>query len=122
MSVRQKLIECCLTTIIVLALAATGAAAGKFSESPALADLVKAGGLPPVAQRLPEHPRVVEVDTIGRYGGDLRISMAKAKDTRMMTVYGYARLVGYEQSYSLVPDILESFDIEDARTFTLHLR
>ncbi len=88
MSVRQKLIECCLTTIVVLALAATGAAAGKFSESPALADLVKAGGLPPVAQRLPEIPRVVEVDSNRRHAGDMRISMAKAKDNRMMTVYG----------------------------------
>jgi len=122
MSVRQKLMGRCLAPLLVLTLTATNAIAGQFSESPALAELVKSGGLPPVAQRLPEKPRVVEADSIGRHGGDLRISMARAKDTRMMTVYGYARLVGYDRSYNLVPDILQSFDIEDARIFTLHLR
>lgn len=120
MSVRQKLIDCFSGSLLVLALAATGAAAA--DEPPSLAELVKAGELPPTAQRLPDKPRVVEVDTVGRYGGDLRILMARAKDTRMMTVYGYARLVGYDQTYDLVPDILESFDVEDARIFTLRLR
>ena len=122
MSTRGKLIGGCLAPLVVLALAATGASAAGFSEAPALAELVKTGELPSVAQRLPERPRVVEVDTIGQYGGDLRISMARAKDTRMMTVYGYARLVGYDRSYKFVSDIVESFDIEDARIFTLHLR
>ncbi len=122
MSVRQKLTKNCVKSLLVLALVTTGAAAESFSETPALTKLVKAGGLPPVAQRLPEQPRVVQAESIGRYGGDLRISMARAKDTRMMTVYGYARLVGYDQSYNLVPDILQSFDIEDARIFTLRLR
>ena len=122
MSVRQKIIATYLAPLLVLALAAAGAAAEGFIETPEFVEKVKAGELPPVVQRLPAHPRVVEADTIGRHGGDLRISMARAKDTRMMTVYGYARLVGYDQSYKLVPDILESFDIEDARIFTLHLR
>ncbi len=118
MSVRQ------LTINILLALAlTTGAAVAEgFSDTPALAERVKSGGLPPVAERLPEQPRVVGGDTIGQYGGDLRISMARAKDTRMMTVYGYARLVGFDQSYNLVSDILESFEVEDARIFTLRLR
>ncbi len=122
MSVRQKLFDSCLASALILALAATGAGAGQSGEPPALAELVKSGGLPPMTQRLPEQPRVVEADSIGRHGGDLRISMARSKDTRMMTVYGYARLVGYDRSYNLVPDILQSFDIEDARIFTLRLR
>ncbi len=65
---------------------------------------------------------MVDVDSVGKHGGDLRISMARAKDTRMMTVYGYARLVGYDRSYNLVPDILESVEVDDARIFTLRLR
>ena len=122
MSVHQNLIGKCLAPVLFLALAATSAMAGQLSEPPLLAELVKSGGLPPMTQRLPEQPRVVEAESLGRYGGDLRISMAHAKDTRMMTVYGYARLVGYDRSYNLVPDILQSFDVEDARIFTLHLR
>ena len=48
--------------------------------------------------------------------------MGGPKDTRMMVVYGYARLVGYTPALELVPDILKSFDVEDGRIFTLHLR
>ncbi len=122
MSVRQNLIDRCLAPCFVLALAAAGVVAAQAGEPPALAARVDAGELPPTAQRLPETPRVVEVGSVGRHGGDLRISMAKARDTRMMTVYGYARLVGYDKKYNLVPDILESFDVEEGRIFTLRLR
>lgn len=122
MSLRQKITNNLLGPLLVLGLTATGAMAEGFSDTPALAEMVKSGDLPPVAERLPSQPRVVDGETIGQYGGDLRISMARAKDTRMMTVYGYARLVGFDQSYNLVSDILESFEVEDARIFTLRLR
>lgn len=122
MNLRQKITNNLLFPILALGLTASGAMAEGFSDTPALAEMVKSGDLPPVAERLPSQPRVVDGETIGQYGGDLRISMARAKDTRMMTVYGYARLVGFDQSYNLVSDILESFDVEDARIFTLHLR
>ncbi len=52
----------------------------------------------------------------------LRILMSGPRDTRMMVVYGYARLVGYDRNYDLVPDILKSLDVKDDRIFTLHLR
>ena len=48
--------------------------------------------------------------------------VGRAKDTRLMVVYGYARLVGYDRQLDLEPDILESVDVEDGRIFTLHLR
>jgi len=45
----------------------------KFSEAPMLAELVKAGKLPPVAQRIPEEPMVVKpVHSVGKYGGTWR--------------------------------------------------
>src|SRR5262245_64689304 len=45
----------------------------KFNEAPMLAELVKAGKLPPVEKRLPEEPMVVKpVHSIGRYGGTWR--------------------------------------------------
>ncbi len=42
----------------------------KFSEAPMLAELVKAGKLPPVENRIPEEPMVVKpLHSIGKYGG-----------------------------------------------------
>ena len=39
-----------------------------------------------------------------------------------MVVYGYARLVGFNENYELVPDLLESYESEGNRKFTLNLR
>ncbi len=57
------------------------------------------GNLPPV-ERAPAggrrwSSRLAEPGP-GKYGGDLHMLMAAAKDTRMMVVYGYARLVRYD--------------------------
>jgi len=44
-----------------------------FSEAPGLAELVKAGKLPPVEQRLPQEPLVLQpLREVGRYGGTWR--------------------------------------------------
>jgi peptide/nickel transport system substrate-binding protein len=87
---------------------------------------VAAGTLPPIAERLPADPAVAampyEGQTVGRYGGELHTLMASAKDTRLMTVYGYARLVVYDEHLEIVPDLLESFEVEGERIFTFHLR
>ena len=40
---------------------------------------------------------------------------------RLLPIYGYARLVGYDADLKLVPDILEAEAVED-RIYTLHLR
>lgn len=101
------------------------AAAVEFGEAPSLAALVKEGKLPPVAERLPEHPLVVAMDdgrTVGKYGGELNMLMGRTKDVRQMVVYGYARLVKYDRNFELIPDILESLDVKEGRIFTLHLR
>ena len=89
-------------------------------ETPFFAQKVADNGLPKVDDRLPAEPAIV--DASGRPGGDLHILMASPKDTRMMVVYGYARLVCLTPAFKLTPDILKSIDIEDGRVFTLHLR
>lgn len=43
--------------------------ASKYNEAPALAELVKDGKLPPVVDRLPKDPYVIEAPEIGKYGG-----------------------------------------------------
>jgi peptide/nickel transport system substrate-binding protein len=45
----------------------------KFGEAPALTELVKAGKLPPVEQRLPQEPMVIKpLRSVGKYGGTWR--------------------------------------------------
>ena len=105
-------------------LVATSAAA--YTDPPILAERVAKGELPPIEQRLPISPRVVNFARrgldIGRHGGTIRMLMARAKDARQMTVYGYARLICYEPgNFELIPDILESFDVEEGRSFTFRL-
>ena len=48
--------------------------------------------------------------------------MAEQGDLRLMTVYGYARLVAYNSSLEMQPDILLSYENDKNKVFTLHLR
>ena len=117
-----------IRTLVLLFLAQllTGAAAqANYLEPPAFESDVKAGKLAPVAKRLPENPLVVKLPAgaqPGQYGGSLNMLIGRSRDVRMLVVYGYARLVGYDQSFNVVPDILESIEAKDERVFTMKLR
>ncbi|MEA2811891.1 MAG: peptide/nickel transport system substrate-binding protein [Rhodospirillaceae bacterium] len=95
-------------------------------ETPSLADKVKAGGLPPVGQRIPAAPAIVKEfagsDGLGHCGGQLNMLIANARDTRLMTLYCNARLIVYDWHFKLQPDILESYQDKDGREFTFKLR
>ena len=97
-----------------------------MQEVPMFADQVKSGALPPVDKRIPEVPSIVKqfagADGPGRYGGQVNMLMANARDTRMMTLYANARLIVYDDHFKLQPDILESYEAKDSREFTLKLR
>ena len=97
-----------------------GAAWAALQETPFFQQAVASGTLPKVEDRVPSEPAVV--DATGKPGGQLRMLMATPKDTRMMVVYGYARLVGDTPAFEIEPDILKSIDVEQGRVFTLHLR
>ncbi len=115
-----------LLPLLIGALMAEGAFGGAaLKEVPYLESAVKAGKLPPVEKRIPDQPYVVEFQAPrqpGFYGGSLKTVMGKAKDIRMMVVYSYARLVGYNERFELVPDLLADIENIDNRIFTLHLR
>jgi len=97
-----------------------------YFDAPMLAPLVESGRLPQVAGRLPKPPLVVNLKSrdreVGQYGGDLRSLLSRVRDLRLVTVYTYTRLVGYDEKLDLQPDLLESFVSEDDRIFTLTLR
>jgi len=123
--------------LAALALAAPATARPALQETPSLADEVAAGKLPPVAQRVPEEPRVIELvapakDSPVRFadkprepghsGGDLRMVIGRPQDVRLLVVYGYARLIGWDENFELQPDILAGYEVDEGRIFTLRLR
>ncbi|MFM9974140.1 MAG: ABC transporter substrate-binding protein [Beijerinckiaceae bacterium] len=95
-------------------------------EPPILAGLVKDGVLPPMSERLPLSPLVLHVAEMGREigksGGEIRMLMADQRDLRIMTLYGYTRLMRFNLKQELKPDILQDMIVEEGRKFTLVLR
>ena len=93
-------------------LAVGGANALDLKETETLGRTHDASKLPPIAERLPKQPLVVDLKAKGREpgkpGGDLNTLIGRAKDARLINVWGYARLVGYDEKLNIVPDILES--------------
>ncbi len=91
-----------LSVCWLLTLAGPGSAAAqdaKYHEAPALAELVKAGKLPPVEQRLPEQPLVVPVvEKTGEYGGVWRRAFLGPADAN-----NYVRVV-YDGLFRFSPD------------------
>ncbi len=100
----------------------------QFSESPMLAERVAAGTLPPVAERLPANPRVIDLpwSEIGTYGGDFKDPFVGDSfwAAQMVFFTFWKGLVTWDETYSdWRPNIAESVDVsEDATTYTFHLR
>lgn len=115
-----------ITALAVAAVCLVGPAFADYKESAFWKTDVDAGSLPPVAERVPDLPLVVDLEAkgrrTGRAGGTLNTMVTRTKDIRQMVVYGYARLVGYNEQYDLTPDILAAVDNVENRKFTLHLR
>ena len=82
--------------------------------------LATVAAVPPVAAEPPLEAEVVPVS--GRPGGALRTLVGGSNDTRLLVVYGYARLMGYDQELNLVPDLAKAIEVEDGRIFTIRLR
>ena len=101
-----------LSFVLPVLLLPSAPARAELYETPSLAAQVASGTLPPVSIRLPNEPALAELETIGRPGGELRMLMSSPKDTRLMVVYGYARLVAYTPALAIVPDMLERPELE----------
>lgn len=95
-------------------------------EPPFLAERVAKKSLPPLAERLPKTPLVVDPAEAGgqegAYGGEIVTLAPRARDIRYVSTFSYSRLVGYDRNLKLKPDILEKVDNEGDRVFTFTLR
>ena len=113
------------STLAAIVAVLAGSAAAKAAtpiEPPWLQKKVATGKLPPVAARLPQSPRIIRLESPGLHGGTMRIVFGRSKDTRIVVVYGYARLMTYDKSFNLQPDILANVEVKEGRVFTLRLR
>ena len=103
-----------------------------YNEAPMLAELVKAGKLPPVAERLPKVPKVAnEMPAkflkyeIGRYGGTLRTATALADRCPDATVASREPLINTPGilAEEFTPNIVQDFKASaDYKEFTFTLR
>jgi len=130
---KQRLGLCLvLVTLLFASFGSIYAQDSKYHESPMLAELVKAGKLPPVEQRVSTNPRVIDMpgSTIGTYGGDFRdpfvgTGAGDAFWTSQMIFFTvWKGLVNWNADYTnWEPNIAESIDVsKDATTYTFHLR
>lgn len=104
----------------------------KGPEAPSLAAQVEAGELPPVEERLPSNPMVVEPHAeIGQYGGTWRSVMVTEEDRTWLTQgIGYEPLIrwipewtGAPGTSEIIPNLCESFEeLEEGRVFEFTLR
>lgn len=114
------------TLISILMTCCLAGSAWAFNESPMLQEQVKAGKLPPVEQRLPEKPTVVNAAEVGQYGGNWQRAYKGPGDRWGPTKLMEERVVKWSQGadgkLSLVPGYVESYSVsEDSRTFTFTL-
>jgi peptide/nickel transport system substrate-binding protein len=95
-------------------------------EAPELAQMVAAGRLPPLAQRLPTSPMIVTPhETAGRYGGTLRRGLRGSADHNgILRMVGNQGLVRWNLEFTQVlPNVAERWDVNPAATeFVFHLR
>ncbi|WP_170241046.1 ABC transporter substrate-binding protein [Rhodoligotrophos appendicifer] len=108
-------------------LAASSAWAADYKQAPMLDAQVTAGTLPPVAERLPKTPRVIEpVEKVGKYGGTWRSGLVGGSDRNwLFRIAGYEPLVAWDREWSgkVVPNLAEAVTAsEDGKTFTVKLR
>lgn len=96
-----------------------------YNEAPELAERVAAGELPPVAERLPSEPMVVEMPSIGVYGGTWRMGTRGGGDQVIyVRTVGYHNLVRWNTDWTgVIPDVAESYEVnEEGTVFTFNLR
>jgi len=89
-----------------------------------LAEMVAAGTLPPVDERLPSEPLVQEVvDEIGEYGGTWHRAALNSGDTSLWGRLNPEGLVYFDIVGNLVPSVAKGWDIsEDGTEYTIYLR
>ncbi len=110
---------------LMTSVAMTGSALA-FQEAPMLADMVAKGELPPVDERLPVKPSVVQALSVGEYGGTWHRAFKGPGDRWGPTKLMEERVLKYtadaDGNVQLTPAYIESYSVNDDSTeFTFTL-
>ena len=123
-----------LALVLTLGLCAFPAQASEaaYAQSPILNEAVASGALPPVAERLPDVPKLVKEAAdeyltyeVGNYGGTLRLITPSVAWSSDCFIGLNEALLSMSSSASdeILPNILESYEAnEDNTVFTFKLR
>ncbi len=98
---------------------------GEYNESPVLQELVKSGQLPPVAERLPKEPAVIEpIDEIGQYGGTWERAWTGPSDRSGLDRLTSSTIIECTlDGQDVQPSLAKGWDIcDEAKVFTYYLR
>ena len=98
-----------------------------FKEAPQLAELVKAGKLPPVAERIGQDPLVIKpLQSIGKYGGTWRAGFTGPADfwNGFRCCSGPDHLMFWDYTGDKVlPNLAKGLEMQDGgRAWLVHLR
>lgn len=111
---------------VTTARAQTPVAPAAFAEAPALAEQVAAGSLPPVAERLPAEPVILQpVERNGVYGGTWRMALVGGGDTQLLNrTVGYEPLMRWDLAWeNVIPNLATGVEVsDDAREYSFTLR
>ncbi len=97
----------------------------ELKEAPELAKMVEEGTLPPLEERLPENPLVVNpLESVGIYGGTWRNVIVGGNLFHLVRYQAYDRLVRWSPDWDeVIPNIAEKFEVSpDSKEFTFYLR
>jgi len=99
-------------------------AEAEAKEAPMLADMVKAGTIPSLEERLPSNPAAFFTnDGIGKHGGTMRRSFKGVSDRWGPTKLNDRALVWFDNKLVQQPRLAESWEVsDDATTWTFYLR
>lgn len=117
-----------IASVAIAALSSTAmtAAAWAFQEAPMLTEMVEAGELPPVDERLPTSPTVVEAVEVGQYGGTWHRAYSGPGDrwgpTKLMEERVLKWTADADGNAVLQPGYIESYSVNaDSTEFTFTL-
>lgn len=109
-----------LLTVLLIAISVLGLVSSQsmYNEAPSLAEMVAAGELPPVDERLPAEPLVIEpVEEIGQYGGTWRlVDNNDSNGWTQMTVNVEGFLKWNRDVNGFRPNIVTSWEWNDEAT------
>jgi ABC-type transport system substrate-binding protein len=101
-----------------------GDAESRLPEAPMLTRQVKAGKLPPLDERMPKKPIVVDpIESAGSYGGTWNTCMGNPDAAFIYTAIAYEGLVRWNRGWTeVIPNLAESWETSpDGREYTFRL-